>query len=53
LVWRQACVVGADAVAGEDLADRPPVDPESVAQLVHRGSCAVGLDELLRLLASS
>jgi hypothetical protein len=43
-------VLGLDPVAGEDLADRPAVDAELVAQLVDGAPCPVGGDEFLGLL---
>lgn len=43
-------MLGLDPVAGEDLADRPAVDAELVAQLVDGAPCPVGGDEFLGLL---
>lgn len=49
VVRAQARVLGGDAAANEDLADRPAVDAELVSQLVDRRPRLVGSDELLGL----
>ena len=50
LVGGEAAAAHRYLVAVEDVADRPPVDPEPVAQLVDRGSGLVAGDEFLDLV---